>query len=146
MMEDDHQWKITLGGRRPLVEDNLLWKTTIIGSQPSVEDTLQWKTPFVGRRPSLEDDLCWKTTFGGRQSSVEDDLRWKMTFGGRRSSVDPCMLPTPLCGIFHFSSPPKSYLFLNLILLTPFFLIILSTLFLASQFNLKYINVVLEVG
>ena len=65
----------------------------------------QEKTTFGRRRPSVEDDLRWKTTFGGRRPSVEDDLRWKTTFGGRRPSgrrpsVDPCMLPSPLCGIF----------------------------------------------
>ena len=35
--------------------------------------------------PLVEDDLQWKTTFGGRHLLVEDD---------------PCMLPSPLCGIF----------------------------------------------
>ena len=34
-----------------------------------------------------------------RHPLVEDDLRWKMTFSGGRPSLDPCMLPTPLCGI-----------------------------------------------
>ena len=46
---------------------------------------------FLG---SVEDDLRWKTTIGGRRPSVEDDFWWKTTFGG------PCMLLTPLCGIF----------------------------------------------
>ena len=33
---------------------------------------------------------------------VEDDLQWKTTFGGRLLLLedDPCMLPSPLCGIF----------------------------------------------
>ena len=55
-----------------------------------------------GRRPLVEDDLWWKTTFGGRQLLVEDDLWWKTTFGGRQLLVEdnPCMLPSPLCGIF----------------------------------------------
>ena len=70
-MEDDLQWKTTLGGRRPLVEEDL-----------------QWKTPFGGRRPLVEDDLWWKMTFGGRRPSVEDDFPWKMPFGGRRPSVE----------------------------------------------------------
>ena len=55
---------------------------------------------FDGRRPSVEDDLLWKTTFVGRQPIVEDYLQWQTTFSGRRPSLDPCMLPTPLCGIF----------------------------------------------
>ena len=42
----------------------------------------------------MEDDLSWKTTYGGSQPLEKDDQRWKTTFGG------PCMLPTPLCGIF----------------------------------------------
>ena len=33
---------------------------------------------------------------------VEDDLLWKTTFSGRQPSVYPCMLPTPLCGIFSY--------------------------------------------
>ena len=86
-----------VGGRRPLVEDNLWWKTTSVGRRPLVEDDLWWKTTFSGRRLSVEDDLRWKVTM------VEDDLRWKTTFGGRRLLVedDPCMLPSPLCGIFY---------------------------------------------
>ena len=37
---------------------------------------------------------------------MEDDLRWKTTFGGRRLLVEdnPCMLPSPLCGIFNITS------------------------------------------
>ena len=33
---------------------------------------------------------------------VEDDLQWKTTYSGRRLLVEdiPCMLPSPLCGIF----------------------------------------------
>ena len=33
---------------------------------------------------------------------MEDDLRCKTTFVGRRRLLDydPCMLPSPLCGIF----------------------------------------------
>ena len=55
-----------------------------------------------GRHPSVEDDLRWKTTFGRRRPMVEDNLRRKTTFGERRLLVedDPCMLPSPLCGIF----------------------------------------------
>ena len=39
---------------------------------------------------------------GGRRPLVEDNLKWKTTFVGRRLLVedDPCMLPSPLCGIF----------------------------------------------
>ena len=40
---------------------------------------------------------------GGGQPLVEDDLQWKMTFSGRRPLLDPCMLPTPFCGIFDLS-------------------------------------------
>ena len=50
-----------------------------------VEDKLRRKTTFSVRQPSMEDNLWWKATFGGRQLSVEDN---------------PCMLPSPLCGIF----------------------------------------------
>ena len=64
-----------------------------------MEDVLRWKTPFGGRRLLVEDDLG-KTTLDGRRQLVEDNLSWKMTLGGRRPSVDPCMLPSPLCGIF----------------------------------------------
>ena len=71
-----HKYKINqgvmVGERRPLLEDNLRWKMTFIGRQPS-----------VGRRPLVEGNLCGKTTFSGR-----------------RPLLDPCMLPTPLCGIF----------------------------------------------
>ena len=31
---------------------------------------------------------------------VEDNLHWKTTFIGRQPSLDPCMMPTPLNGIF----------------------------------------------
>ena len=57
---------------------------------------------FRGRQSSVEDDLWWKTTFSGRRPPGEDVFRWKTTFGGRRLLVeeDPCMLPSPLCGIF----------------------------------------------
>ena len=56
------------------MEDDLWWKRTFVGWQP-----------LVGRLPSVEDDLRWKTTFGERRVLVEDD---------------PCILPSPLCGIF----------------------------------------------
>ena len=67
-----------------------------------MKDDLQWMTTFGGRRPSVEDDLWWKKTYGGRRPLVEDDLLWKTTFSGRRLLVedDPCMLPSPLWGIF----------------------------------------------
>ena len=65
-----------------------------------LEDDLWWKMNFSGRRPSVEDYLCWKTTFSGRYPLVEDNLWWKTALGGRQPSVDPCMLPSPLCGIF----------------------------------------------
>ena len=42
----------------------------------------------------------WNTTFGGTQPSVDYNLWWKTTFGGRWPSDDPCMLLSPLCGIF----------------------------------------------
>ena len=91
MVEDNLQWKTSIGGRRPSMEDDLQW-----------EDDIQWETTFCGRQPSMEDDLRWKTTFGGRRPSVEDDLWWNTTFGGRQAMVedDPCMLPSPLCSIF----------------------------------------------
>ena len=74
-----------------------------------MEDDLYWKTTFGGRQPSVDDDFRWKTTFGGRRPLVEEDLRSKTTFGGRRLLVedDPCMLPSPLCGIFYFAVPPS---------------------------------------
>ena len=55
---------------------------------------------FCGRRPLVDEDFRWMMTFGGRQHLVEEDIWWKTTFSGRRPSLDPCMLPTPLCGIF----------------------------------------------
>ena len=64
-----------------------------------VEDNLWWKTTLGGRQIRVEEPLV-ETTLVERQPWVEDDLRWKMNFGGRRPSVDPCMLPSPLCGIF----------------------------------------------
>ena len=75
-MEDDLQWKKTLGGRRPLVEEDLRGKKTFGGRWPSVEDDLWWKTTFSGRRTLVENDLLWKTTFSGKLPSVEDDLWW----------------------------------------------------------------------
>ena len=42
------RWKMTFGGRRPMVEDDLWWKATFGGRQPSVEDDLWWKTNFGG--------------------------------------------------------------------------------------------------
>ena len=56
-MEDDLRWKMTFGGKEPLVEDALWWKTTFGGRQPKEEDNFLWKTTFVGRQPSVEDDL-----------------------------------------------------------------------------------------
>ena len=87
---------VMVGGRRPLVEDDLWWRTTSVGRRPLVEDDLWRKTIFGGRRVSVEDHLRWKTPL------VEDDLWWKTTFTGRQLLVedDPCMLPSPLCGIF----------------------------------------------
>ena len=38
---------------------------------------------------------------------VEDTLWWETTFDGGRPPVDPCMLPSPLCGIFPNCFPPK---------------------------------------
>ena len=67
---------------------------TIGGRRPS------GKTTFGGRQPLLEENLWWKTTIVERRPSVVDDLRWKMTLSGRQPSLDPCMLPTPLSGIF----------------------------------------------
>ena len=57
----------------------------------------------------MKTTLKMKTTFGGRRPSVEDDLRWRTTFGGRRLLVedDPCMLPSPLCGIFSYGLSSK---------------------------------------
>ena len=96
-----------VGGRQLLVEDNLQCKVTFGERQPSVEDDPRRKMTFCGRRLLLEDDLCWKTTFVGRQTTEKDglwwkttdDFQWKTTFGG------PCMLPTPLCGIFTNKRP-----------------------------------------
>ena len=99
-MEDYLWWKMTFDGRRPSMEDGLWWKTTFGGRWPLVEDDLWWKMTFSGRRPSVEDDLWLKTTFDGGRPVVEDNLRWKTTFNGRWPLLDPCMLPTPLCGIF----------------------------------------------
>ena len=92
-----------------MVEDDLRWKTTFGERGPSLEDNLRWKTTYGGRQPSAEDDLRQKTTFGGRQPLVEDNLWWKTTFGGRQllEEDDPCMLPSPLCGIFYFAVPPS---------------------------------------
>ena len=64
-----------------------------------MEDDLWWKTTFSGRQSSVEDNLQWKMTFSGRQSLLEDDRRWKKALGGRQPLVDPCMLPSPLCGL-----------------------------------------------
>ena len=86
-MEDDLPWKMTFGGRQPLVTHNLSKR------RPSVEEDLQWKTTFDGRRP---DDLWVKTTFGGRRLLVEDNLRWKTTFGGRQPSVEDDLLEEDL--------------------------------------------------
>ena len=49
----------------------------------------------------VEDDLWRKTTFGGRQLLVEDD---------------PCMLPSPLCGIFFNLSLSNNHCYSKLIL------------------------------
>ena len=88
--------KTTFGGRRPLVEDNFWWKMIYSGRLPAVEEKLQWKITLGGRRPLVEDNL-------------EDYQRWKMNISGRRPSLDPCMLPTPLRGIF-FVDPTLNYL------------------------------------
>ena len=79
----------------------------------------------------MEDDPQWKTTsehvrrlkFGVLTVFinirlikvlwfVEDDLRCKTTFSECRPLVedDPCMLPSPLCGIFllGFKDPPAT--------------------------------------
>ena len=56
----------------------------------------------------MEDDLPWKTTFRGRGPSVEDNIRWKMTFSVRQPLVDPCILPSPLCGIFFSCCEPTT--------------------------------------
>ena len=66
-----------------------------------MEDDLRWNKTFGGIKLLVEDDLRWKTTFGGRRPSVEDNFWWKTTFDGRLLvEDDPCMLPSPLCGIF----------------------------------------------
>ena len=59
----DLWWKMTLGGRQPLLEDDLQWKTTFSERRPSGVDDFWWKTTFGERRP-----------FGERQPSVEDDI------------------------------------------------------------------------
>ena len=101
--EDNLCWKTTFVEGRPLLEDDLCWKTTFVGRRPSVEDDLQWKTTIDGRWSSVDDKLWWKRTFGERRPSLEDDLQWKTTFSGRWPLLDPCLLPTPLCGIFQIS-------------------------------------------
>ena len=42
-MEDDPQWKTTLGGRRPFMEDNLRGKTTFDGRRSLMDAELYWK-------------------------------------------------------------------------------------------------------
>ena len=59
--------------------------------------------------PNREDNHCWKTTFCERQ------LQWKRTFSGRGPLLDPCMLPTPLCGIF-WCFHIFAYIFFNIFL------------------------------
>ena len=49
------------GGRRPSVEDDLQWKTTLGGRGPWVEDDRRWKMTVSGRQPSVEDSFWWKT-------------------------------------------------------------------------------------
>ena len=66
----------------------------------ALKDNLQWKMTFGGRQPLVEDNLWWKTTFSGGWPLVENNLRWRTTFSGRQPSVDPCMLLSPLGGIF----------------------------------------------
>ena len=83
------------------------------GRRPFVEDDLWWKTTFGGRHPSMEDHLWGKITFGGRQPSVEYDIRWKTIFSGRQPLVDPCMLPTPLGGIFVITHRHSNVFFLR---------------------------------
>ena len=34
-MEEDLQWKMTFGGRRPLMEDDIRWRTTLDRRGPS---------------------------------------------------------------------------------------------------------------
>ena len=97
-MKDNLWWKMTFGGRRPLVEDDLLWKTNFIGRWTSVEDNLQWKRTFGGRRLSVEDDLQWKTTFG------EDDLWWKITCSRRRPSVEDTLCCILACCLLRFAA------------------------------------------
>ena len=96
---------VMVGERRPsVVEDKLQWKTTFGGTQPSVEHDFWCKTTFGGRQPSVEDDLRWKTIFSGKRPSLEDGLQLEMTFAERQPSVDPCMLHSPLCGIFFYKN------------------------------------------
>ena len=40
MVEDDHQWKTTFGGRQPLVEDDLRWKMTFSGTPPLLDNCM----------------------------------------------------------------------------------------------------------
>ena len=85
-MEGNSQWKTTIDGRQPLVEDNFWLKESKIWYVDCSHKYKMNKGVMVGgRRPSVEDNLRWKTTFGKSHLLVEDD---------------PCMLPTPLCGIF----------------------------------------------
>ena len=51
-----------------LMEEDLQWKTTLGERQPSVEGDLWWKMTYGGRHPLVEEDLWWKTkmTFCGR--------------------------------------------------------------------------------
>ena len=78
---------------------------------------------IVGASPPLCVHLIGKTVgaipprvcpYIGTQSLLDDDLRWKTTCSERRASVDPCMLPTPLCGIFPLCLGKKKYVSLRL--------------------------------
>ena len=64
--------------------------------------TVEWVIELDKRDEGHITDTDTNTDIGGRRPVVEDDIRWKVTFNGGQLSVedDPCMLPSPLCGIF----------------------------------------------
>ena len=46
-MEDNLHWKMTFGGRQPLVDEEILWKTTCGGRRPSL-DPCMLSSPLCG--------------------------------------------------------------------------------------------------
>ena len=48
------RWKMSFGGRQPVVEDDLWWEMTFGGRRLMVEDDLWGKTTFIGGRPLVD--------------------------------------------------------------------------------------------